>query len=742
MLDVRSPRGDLHPAVMPLVGRTRLLRRIRAVGTPLLLLNAPAGYGKSVLLSQWAELEPRRVETISLDGEDNDPVPLVRSILVALERIEPLPNDISEAAAGPAPDIERRVIPRLQEALAERQAPFVLMLDDLDEIESPESLRAISRIAAFFPGGSQLALATRSDPGIPIGRLRAHRGMTELGRADLAMNKSECQELLASLGIDPTPPQLDLLVRRTEGWPAALHLAGLALSEAADPAKTIAEFAGDDRIVVDYIREELLGGVSRRRLEFLRRLSIVERVSGGLSDHVLGRTGSASVLRDLSRTNMLLTPLDRRDEWFRFHPLLREMLRGDLHRIEPELEASLHRRAADWWAEQGNPDEVIDHAIEAGDLDRAGAALWEVYPEHSSGKRQATITRWLHRIGPQGVASEPHLSLIAAFDGVTNGSGAQGDHWAASASELSAKMAPSPARNEMLGAVALVRAVLAREGTEKMGNDAAAAGEALGDASPWISVCRLIEGVALHLRGLRDRARTRLGEAARRAAVVSPVFYVLSLSQLALLAIEEADWQEAEVFAAQARAQLDASEIGAYPLMALALAVSSLVSAHSGQHARAAADSRRAQKSLGIFDEFAPWYMIEARVVLAQAAVRLDDTQTASGLLDAATRPLRGIPDATVLDQWVERTRASAEAVSASGVTQLTPAELRVLQYMPTHLTFTEIADEIVVSANTVKTQAQAVYRKLHVSSRSEAVEEARSAGLLDDAPAKHPRAL
>jgi LuxR family maltose regulon positive regulatory protein len=733
MLQVWRREGEqVSSTAAPLVDRPRLLKWLRTARTPVVLLNAPSGYGKSVLLAQWAIQESRRVEAIMLGGEHNDPVLLVTSIVEALGRIEPLPSEIGEALAGPAPDLEKRVLPRLRDAFAEREAQFVLMLDDLEEVESPDSLRAISTIGRFLPGGSQLALATRSDPGMPIGRLRANRGLTELGRTELAMNKAECQELISRLGLEPTAQQLDVLVRRTEGWPAALYLAGLALGGASDLRTAIAEFAGDDRIVVDYMREEFLGGLSRRRLELLRRVSILERVSGSLCDAILERTGSATVLRDLSHSNMLLMPLDRRDEWFRFHALLRDMLRSELHRIEPELELELHRRASDWWAEHGEPDQAINHAIEAEAFARAGELLWSIYPEYSSRGRQASIKRWLERIGPERIASEPFLSLSAALGALSRGQGGQADHWAAISRELGDRMEQSAAKDELISALTLVRASLARDGMKAMVGDSVAAARGFNDASPWASMCSMLEGVGLHLQGHRDRARVRLEEGARRGAVVAPTIQVLCLAELALIAIEEDDWHAAEILAVQARAQLERTGIDGYSVMTIGVAVSALVAAHTGQLERAASDLRRGLKLLDQLEEFAAWYLIEARIVLARAAVRLDDAPLASRLLEQAGRLLRQLPDAALLEEWIDQTAKAVKTVSVSGVTDLTPAELRVLQYMPTHLSFSEIAAVIFVSANTVKTQAQGVYRKLGVSSRREAVDEARRVGLID----------
>jgi LuxR family maltose regulon positive regulatory protein len=245
-------------------------------------------------------------------------------------------------------------------------------------------------------------------------------------------------------------------------------------------------------------------------------------------------------------------------------------------------------------------------------------------------------------------------------------------------------------------------------------------------------MCHLLEGVGSHLQGRFDRARVKLGEGARHAAVTFPTAQVLCLAQLALLAIDEGDWQTAQVLALQARAQLGRRGIDRYPVMTLGVAVSALVSTHTGHLDRAASDQRRASKLLEQLEDFALWYMIEARIVLARTAVRLDDVPLASRLLDEATQLIKQLPDGGLLDEWIERTARAVNTASASGATDLTPAELRVLEYMPTHLSIAEIATASFVSTNTVKTQTQAVYRKLGVSSRRGAVEAATKLGLLD----------
>ncbi len=718
----------------PLVKRPRLLAKLRESSASVVLLKAPSGYGKSVLVEQWAAQDPRPFASIILADQHNDPALLVGSIVDALEPIEPVPADVESALANPDPNIEGAVLPRLGQALAARTVPSVLVLDDFERIDSPAAIAAVAAIAGQIGPGSQLVLATRTEPALPLGRLRAHRGLAEIGREDLVMTSAECGELLAALGLELSATQLETLVERTEGWPAALYLAGLALSEVPDLGPAIARFAGDDRFVVDYIRDEFLVSVSRRRLEFLRRAAVLDRLSGDLCDAVLERSGSAAVLHDLSRSNMLLTPLDRRDEWFRFHPLFREMLRAELRRVEPEIEADLNRRSSEWWAAKGDWDRAISHAVDGGAVERAGELLWMGIPAYTTRGRNATVIGWLDRLGVETVAKDASLSLTASYTHINQGAGGRTEHWAAVAAGLIEREPPSEKKTALSAGLALIDATLARYGVASIAERTALAASMLPDDSPWMSMCRLIEGVGLHLRGLREEAREKLVDGARRGAVGAPNVQVLCLSQLALLAIEEGDWQLAEMLASQGRAQIDRSGLGEYQVMALALAVSALVRSRTGRLEEAAADLRHASRLLADLDEFPSWYEAETSIALARTAARLGDRATAVSSLTEATRAAKRTPGAIVLEEWIGQTATVIEAVPVSAVGDLTPAEMRVLQFLPTHLSFPQIAGQVFVSPNTVKTQAQGIYRKLGVSSRRAAVERAREAGLLDEA--------
>jgi LuxR family maltose regulon positive regulatory protein len=740
--EARRPRSggrvagiDLDPVVLSsFIERPRLVRMLVESDAPMLLVDAPTGYGKSVLLAQWAARDPRPFASVALTAGHDDAAVLLGAVLEALGEVEPVPSEISAALVGHRPNLDGVVLPRFERALGRREIPMVLVLDDCEHASSPEAIRVVKSLAGHLPPGSQVAIATRSASALPIARLRANRRLAEVHRNDLVMTRRECEAVLAGVGLTLTAAELDTLVRRTEGWPAALYLVGLALLDEPHLPRAIARFAGDDRIVVDYIRDEFLAPATRQRVDFLRRIAILDRLSGELCDAVLERSGSASTLRKLSRENVLLIPLDRKDEWFRFHTLFSEMLRSELHRTEPALEGELHQRASEWWANQGDLGRAIDHAIAGEAYSRAAELLWAAVPEYHARGRWATVKRWLERLGHERLGSDPFLSLTVAHGHVGQGEGNEAEHWGDVARHMLRGSSRQSKREELEAGLAIVDAILARGGVERMGELARVAARGFPEGSPWQSACCLMDGIALQLAGNRDRARERLSEGARRAAVTDTrIVQTVCLAQLALLAIYEEDWQVARMLASQARAQVERSGLGDYPTMAIVAATSAYVRVRDGRAGESAADLRLGVRLLRRLDNFGAWYEIETRITLAAAAARLSDIALARELLGEASVLLASCAGAPALVDWLRNAEAAVERVEASAAADLTPAELRILRFLPTHLSFPQIAAEIYLSPNTVKTQAQAIYRKLGASSRREAVERARRAGLLGD---------
>ena len=290
--------------------------------------------------------------------------------------------------------------------------------------------------------------------------------------------------------------------------------------------------------------------------------------------------------------------------------------------------------------------------------------------------------------------------------------------------------APSKRSSELEASVALLHAAVAARGVVHMGSDAARAYGLEAEDSPWRPICCLVEGVSHHLTGDPDVAEVRLLDGVRRGAVAAPNIQTLCLAQLALVAADREDWESAAGFSSRALAQVEHYALRVFPTSALVFAVSAMIRARRGRADEAQSDAREARELLDTLTDFLPWYEVETRLALASAAVRLGDAPGARELIAGAEQFARRIPEATLLHGWITRTAEQLDAADA-GATLLTTAELRVLGFLPTHLSFREIADRLYVSANTVKTQAHAVYRKLDAASRSEAVTRATQLGLL-----------
>jgi LuxR family transcriptional regulator, maltose regulon positive regulatory protein len=734
--ETAAPAGhaqlDLASGFVP---RPRLTDRIGgAPGARLVLLHAPAGYSKTTTLEEWEAEDDRPFAWVAASRRHDDPAVLLFAIADALDEIERVDPEVLAPLATPRPEISSIVLPRLGRSIHSRKQPFVLVIDDVHALTSPETLEVLATIIDSLPSGSQVAVASRTEPELHLGRMRANRQLVELTATQLAMTREESGALLRDLGLALDDSQLDPIFDRTEGWPAALYLAGFALSSQVDLGAAVESFAGDDRIVVDYLRDEFLSASDPDTVGFLTRSSILDELSGPVCDVLLDRTGSAEILEELARSNSLVVPLDRRGSRYRYHHLFAEMLRSELRRHEPDAEAALHSRASRWYADNSDLDRAIEHAIAADEVESAGELIWQAFPEVSGRGRIATLEEWLDRLGDERISSSPRLALTSAHLHINLGDRARTAHWTRIAA---ATAESSPKGLEPVEAdVCLLEAILGAAGVVQMGKDASRASELHRPDVPWQAPCFLFRGIASHLAGHPERARPLLREAAHRGALVSPVVQTLALSQLALLALDDGDSEAAQRLVSQAEGQVARCGLAEYGSMALVHAVSALCFARSGRMERSERNARDAERLL-MRGDMPPWFEAEARIALAGTCIRLDDHHHGRSLLDGAEAFLEVTPDAAILAAWLNDTGAALRAAARGGGRDwsLTTAELRTLQYLPSHLSFREIGERIHVSPNTVKTQARAVYRKLDVSSRAEAVEKARIADLLGEDP-------
>jgi LuxR family transcriptional regulator, maltose regulon positive regulatory protein len=697
--DVARRRPPTRPR--GLVARPRLVRRLsEARDAPFVLLVAPAGYGKTTLLSEWAACDGRRFAWMDLAIGDNDP---------------------------------DRLLGAVKRTVHDDQAPTVLVVDNAQLVSTPETFHALDDLARSMPSGSQLALASRCEPELPVGSLRADRRIFELRAADLAMTRSEAGALLSAAGAGVAADGLDTLMRRTEGWPAGLYLAALSLRAQHNVDGALSRFAGDDHLVADYLRDQLLAHLVPDQVTFLLRTSILGTLSGSLCDAVLDESGSARALGELARSNALLVSLDRGGTAYRHHPLFAEMLRAELRRLDPRREPQLHARASAWYEEHGDIDSAIQHAVAAGDAEQSGELLWRHTSSYIGHGGNDALQRWLDHFNEDQLADVPGLAVASAASRLAAGDGDQARHWVSAAIRSVARH-PATGPRTLDGAAQLLEAVVAEHGLAQMGRDAERACAASSEDPDTRSFAHLLAGVAHHLTGERPRARGALEEGARSSAVTAPHVQALCLAQLALLEMDEEDWDAATMLSERARARVEGCGLADYPIVALVYAVSALARSHGGRVEDAHRDLRAAGLLSARLVDFVPWYEAETRVAVARASLGVSDVAGARSVLAGAARLVRRVPESTTLRVWLRETYSQLEAATGSagdGLT-LTAAELRVLRMLPTHLSFPAIAKQLFVSTNTVKTHVRALYRKLDASSRSEAVARAAAAGLLD----------
>jgi LuxR family maltose regulon positive regulatory protein len=724
------------------VSRTALVNRLRATtSVPVVTITAPAGYGKTTVLAQWAARDPRPFAWVTVDARDADPILLLRHVAAALHAIEPLGPSVVEALAAPGTSMWTSALPRLAAALR-ASGPLVLVLDDAHLLRSGPPLDAISVLGEHVPDESVLVLAGRVEPKLPIAALRAAGRLQEVGVDQLALRPKEAQLLLRASGADVVLEDATAFARDCEGWPAALHVTALALREDSDAPrdgeKPTPSAARDERLAA-YVRVEYLSRLRPGALRFLRRTSVLEQMCGGLCDAVLREERSARELEKIEHSNLFVVPLDRRRVWFRYHRLFRDVLRRELATHEPDLVPVLHRRAADWYEAHGDPESALEHSRAAGDVRRVARILAQIaLPLYHDG-RAATVEAWLARFDDPGLLRRyPSLALRGSWIHALRGRSADAERWLQIAEEgLSGRKALRAAMQRSW--IPAVRAALCRDGVYQMIADAESAVVGIPRDDPIHPSALMVLGAGYMLLGQKGRADAILAEAAAEAHRLGATdTEVVAISERSIIAEALNDLPAAETLAHEAHELVGKASLDGYGTSAIALAASARASLRHGRwdDARADLDRVRALRppsSRGL----PPWFALQAQLESARAYLALRDTDAVQALLDEIRALLRERPFVGVLADEAETLEREMQTISDAGApsTALTPAELRLLPYLSTHLSFREIGEQLFVSRNTVKTQAISVYRKLGVTSRSEAIDRAVELGLVERGP-------
>ncbi|CAN5488921.1 LuxR C-terminal-related transcriptional regulator [soil metagenome] len=726
--DDRFAATKVRPPLPPdrLVHRQRLLALLdAAVQGPerLVLVSAPAGSGKSTLLASWVDGRQEAVAWFQAEEGDSDPVAfwtyLVRSIAAA----HPIDGARLEGLVAGSKGDDLVVVSAFVNELVAVEGGLIIVIDDHHLVADAGVQRGLERFVDLSPPGVTLVIATRFDPPFRLGRLRVRNQMVELRAADLRFDEGEAIALLGPAVLDLERSQVAALCERTEGWAAGLVLAGISMGRAASADDYVTAFRGDDRLVVEYLHEELLAGIGLAERRRLLQVSIVDQLDGDLVDAITGTEDGAAWLRSVASENQLLIALDRAGT-FRFHHLLRDLLRLE---ATTELRAELpelHTRAAEWLELHGQLDAAVAHRITAGDPHAAARILRIRGVELLAAGQIDTLRRLLLQLGDVA-RTVTWCALLMGWCEFIGGRAALASGWlddmaAAAPADFDHSVA-APLRMNILLAEGDVSSALtlarSMDDPDRLRSRSAELATAVGATYVWA-------GRAADARRVLDLAVAKASNDDLRSA------WVLALVYRAVVELDAGTRASAAAAASTAIETAERFGLGEYHGIALALAIRGRIAENAEKAAddarRAVALARRASTDLAL------------GYILCLAGDTLLDLGDSAGrpLLDEARMVIHRAVDPGIVGRHLQLAEsrhhiASNRPRTAALVEQLTDRELAVLGHLPSGRSQREIADELYVSLNTVKTHCRAIYRKVGATDRRGAVQAARDHGLL-----------
>ena len=726
----------LVPPTLPdrLVQRSRLLERLDAglAGhVRLVLASAPAGSGKSTLLASWLAERPEASAWLQVEDSDSDPARFWAYLIASIGEVLPSSTGSLRQLVSTSDSDEQTLISAIVNLLAELAEPLVVVIDDYHLIDHASVHRGMERLIDLCPPTVTLVVSTRVDPPFRLGRLRVRSQVAEIRGHDFRFAAAEASGLLADHdGRALDEAVVERLCRRTEGWAAGLVLAGLSLQRSADAEQFVESFQGDDQLVVDYMTEEFLAGQSDEQRRRLLETAVLEQFNGALVDAVTDSTGGAQWLIETARSNQLLIGLDRTGSWYRYHHLFRDLLRLEAGQLlTGEHRNELHRRAAAWFESEGDPLRAVGHRLAAGQHDAAVRLMYVLGPQLISDGQIDTLRNLLERIG-EPATNDPACALTWGWCDYIGGRYARAQEWV----EATHRLAPrgfdrtitAPLRMNLAVAHGDVGTALelAREmkATDRFAAHRPELATSAGGVFMWA-------GQAAEAREVLDVAVQQSAAADVRAThVLSRIYQAVN------------DFDHSGDPSGGQRALDTAEELamGSYYRIAPAYAL----------RARGSADpvSARADavKAVDLARQIPGDLALAYTLTIAGDTLLDADDATGGALLTEARSIIDRCPDPGIVGRYLARIESrhglggrmgSDRSATARDtdvlVEQLTERETAVLRYLPTKLSQREIASELYVSPNTVKTHCAAVYRKLGVGDRKAAVQAARDLGIL-----------
>jgi LuxR family maltose regulon positive regulatory protein len=693
-----------------------------------------------MLVAQWAASarEGRPVAWLSLETGDNDPARFWMYVIEALRSVVPGIGEASMAMLhAPGVNLVDEALPPLVNELADVSDELVLVLDDYHSIEDERIHEGMASLIEHLPATARIVMTSRVEPPLRVGTLRARAQLNEIDAVQLRFSVSEAESMLNDVhGLGLAPETVMRLHDRTEGWAAGLYLAVLSMRGREDASGFVACFTGSDRRVVDYLAAEVLGEQREAELDFLLHTSVLDRLCAALCDAVTGARDSAAMLDRIERANYFLIPLDPRREWYRYHHLFGELLRHELKRRQPGRAAELHRRAGRWFLDAGMVSEAIGHLTAAGELDAASELIDNHWLAFTNAGQRETVARWMDQLPRGYIATDGRLCLAQARTALTVGERGEVLRWVDLATQAPIN---NPGDDVELGEeVSVVRAAaLQLLGDMRQAQQLAQRLAPLDGSSIWHSLAACLLGTSARWFDATDDAQA-LFETAIKLGSSSPNFIVsmLALGRLALIAADRGDWLGCAAKVEAAFGVVRTNGLEEYWICSSAHIARGLLFRHDRRPTEARAELERAvslaRRGASLVE------LSYALTTLAELRRELGDRPAARELVLEARELLARCPEpGTLAPRLVDQSEASLRLiVDLSGarpvvIDQLTAREQSVLGLLPTGLSSREIADELGISRDTVKTHTRRIYQKLGVSSRRSAVARGRELGLL-----------
>lgn len=714
-------------AAKGVIERSAVVERLsRVADGSVVVVAAPAGYGKTTAVALWDAADKRPFAWLRIDHLNHDPAHLVLHIASALGQVRPFDPAILNYLRGPGRAPLTQLLPALVDGLASC-GPVVVVFDDMESLQNAESIAVLRALVRQAPPSVTFAFVGRRPPPLDLARIRLQARLIEVGLESLRFSVDETLAIFCPLS-RCADTQAALAVHSIcEGWPAGVVLCALAVRDGVDPVT----ITGRNRLVTAFLVENVLTHLDAQTTQFLLESAVLERFCASDLDVVLQREDSAQMLAAIAASgNLFLVSLDAEGIWFRYHALLRDVLRSRLREQRPARFKLLAGRSADLLQHRGDIDGALLAALAAGDQERAAALLGREAVRLGFDGRAGVLARRIGLLDDDVFVNYPDAAIARAWLGVTTGDAELIQRSLFLAHQADRGMPLSDGTPSVDIGVALVSSLVGLGGVATVAAHAQVVRDA-GDhlSNPWWGAATVMCGAASSMMGEPERAGQLL-ESALPVIGDLPGFHAAALAHLGLLDLFAGDDSAAAERSAAARKIADAADLSDLVPMIVVYAVSGVIAARGGDRGSAREAVLCTERLLSRLGDLAARTTLLGHTLVAWAAALLGESDLLTRHLKAADRVRSREPDARALLRLLDQVRTHS---TAGPRTHLTTAELRLLPHLATHRSLQGIAEDLTVSRETVKTQAASIYRKLEVSSRAAAVVEARRIGLLGD---------